>query len=83
MKYERIPLKVDVLFTEEGVMKPRKLVFDSKVYEIQKIIRVKRYCPTTVPCIAPIEYTVQIDNIEKKIYFESESNKWFSVKAKD
>lgn len=82
MKYERIPLKVDVLFTEEGEMKPRKLVFDSKVYEIQKIIRVKRFCPKTVPCIAPIEYTVQIDNVEKKIYFEGETNKWFSVKAK-
>lgn len=80
MKYERIPLIMDVLFKEDGTMKPRKLIFEGKTYDIQRVIRVRKYCPTTVPCIAPIEYTVQIDNIEKKIYFERESNKWFSVK---
>lgn len=80
MKYERIPLIVDVLFMEDGTMKPRRLIHNGQVFEIKRVVRKKRYCPSVVPCIAPIEYTLLIDNIEKKIYFEPETNKWFSVK---
>ena len=80
MKYERIPLIVDVIFMHDGTMKPRKLMYGEQVFDIKKVIRVKRYAPSVVPCIAPIEYTVLIDNIEKKIYFEKETFMWFSVK---
>ncbi len=80
MKHERIPLIVDVLFLQDGTMKPRKLVYDGQVYDISRVIRKKRYAPSVVPCIAPIEYTVQIDGTQKKIYFEPETYMWFSVK---
>ncbi len=83
MKYERIPLIVDVLFMEDGSMKPRRLIHKGQVFEIKRVVRKKRYCPSVVPCIAPTEYTVLIDNIEKKIYFEGETGKWFSVKKID
>ncbi len=80
MKYERIPLVVDVIFMQDGTMKPRKLMYNEQVFDIKRVIRVKRHAPSVVPCIAPIEYTVLIDNIEKKIYFEKETFMWFSVK---
>ena len=80
MKYERIPLIVDVVFAKDGTMKPRKIMYNEQIFDIKRIIRVKRYAPKTVPCIAPIEYTVQIENSEKKIYFEKETFMWFSVK---
>jgi hypothetical protein len=80
MKYERIPLAVDVLFMPDGKMKPRKLVYNGQVFDIKRVIKTKRYAPSVVPCIAPIEYTVQIDNTEKQIYFEPETYMWFSVK---
>ena len=83
MKYERSPLIVDVLFMEDGTMKPRRLIHNGQIYEIKRTVRKKRYCPSVVPCIAPIEYTVLIENVEKKIYFEPETGKWFSVKARE
>lgn len=83
MKYERIPLIVDVLFMEDGTMKPRRLIHNGQIYGIKRTVRKKRYCPSVVPCIAPIEYTVLIENVEKKIYFEPETGKWFSVKARE
>lgn len=80
MKYERIPLVVDVLFMQDGTMKPRKLVYNDRIFDIKRVTRVRKYCPTTVSCIAPIEYTIMVDNIEKRIYFEPETYMWFSVK---
>ena len=81
MRYERIPLMVDVIFTKEGNMMPRTLIFDENRYEIRKVLKKRRYCPKEVSCIAPIEYTIMVDNIEKKIYFEPDTFMWFSVKS--
>lgn len=80
MKYERIPLIVDVIFMADGTMKPRKLMYNEQVFDIKRVVRRKRYAPSVVPCIAPIEYTVIIGDVEKKIYFEKETFMWFSVK---
>ncbi len=81
MRYERIPLMVDVIFTKEGNMMPKTLIFDEKRFDIRKVVKKRRYCPKEVPCIAPIEYTIMVDNIEKKIYFEPDTFMWFSVKS--
>lgn len=80
MKYERIPLMIDVIFTKEGNMMPRTLIFDDQRFEIRKVVKKRRFCPKEVACIAPIEYTIMIDNIEKKIYFEPDTFMWFSIK---
>ena len=80
MKYERIPLIVDVIFMADGTMKPRKIMYNEQIFDIKKVVRRKRYAPKEVPCIAPIEYTVIIEEAEKKIYFEPDTYKWFSVK---
>ena len=81
MKYQRIPLMVDVIFTKEGNMMPKTLIFDEKRFDIRKVVGKRRYCPKEVPCVAPIEYTIMIDNIEKKIYFEPDTFMWFSIKS--
>ena len=81
MRYERIPLMVDVIFTKEGDMMPKTLLFEDKRFDIRKVIRKRRFCPREVACVAPIEYTIMIDNIEKKIYFEPDTFMWFSVKS--
>ena len=81
MRYQRIPLMVDVIFTKEGNMMPKTLIFDEQRFDIRKVVKKRRYCPMEVPCIAPIEYTIMIDNIEKKIYFEPDTFMWFSVKS--
>jgi hypothetical protein len=64
-------------------MMPKTLIFDEKRFDIRKVVKKSRYRPKEVPCIAPIEYTIMVDNIEKKIYFESDTFMWFSVKSAD
>ncbi len=78
--YQRIPLSLEVLFSPSGKLIPKKLYFEDKTYEIEKILAVRHHSPQVVPCIAPLEYTVSIDGIHKKIYYEADTSSWFSVK---
>ena len=59
---------------------PKTLIFDEQRFEIRKVVKKRRFCPKEVACIAPIEYTIMIDNIEKKIYFEPDTFMWFSIR---
>ena len=79
-KYQRIPLNVDALFLSSGKIKPRKIILTEGVFTIDKVISSKNYCPLVVPCVAPVEYTVSVEGVHKKIYYEPHSNMWFSVK---
>ena len=78
--YKRIPLTIEALFLPDGSFKPQKLIYNSTVYEITRIVSHRPFCPRVVRCIAPIEYTVIIDGLEKNIYYEEDTNTWFSVK---
>ena len=78
--YKRIPLTIDALFLPDGTFKPKKLIYNDTVFEITRIVSVRPYCPRVVRCIAPIEYTVIIDGTERQIYYEGDTNTWFSVK---
>lgn len=79
-KYERKQLEVLASFGTDGALKPFKLIYKDRSFEITKVKRVRRHCPQEVGCIAPLEYTVIVDGVERKIYFEQDSNTWFSVK---
>ncbi|MBO5090904.1 MAG: hypothetical protein J6K52_00385 [Clostridia bacterium] len=78
--YKRISLGVESFFTPDGSLYPKKIVFGDQAFEITRVLRKRNYCPRSVPCIAPIEYTVIIDGKEKYIYFEADTNMWFSIK---
>ena len=47
MKYERIPLMVDVIFTREGNMMPKTLIFDDQRFDIRKVVKKRRFCLRT------------------------------------
>lgn len=79
-QYKRIPLTIDALFLADGTIKPRKIIINEGVFSIDKILKVKPFCPRVVPAVAPVEYTVLVEGCEKKLYFEPHSNMWFSVK---
>lgn len=81
-EYVRVPLTVEALFLTDGTFKPLKLFFKDNTFEITRVIKKRKYCPQVVRCIAPIEYTVIIDSQERKIYYEPDTNTWFSVKEK-
>ena len=79
-KYRRIPLTIDALFLPDGTFKPQKLIYNDTVFDIPRVVRIRPYCPRVVRCIAPMEYTVIIDSVERQIYYEADTNTWFSVK---
>lgn len=83
MTYERIPLAVQVVIRPDGSITPQKVLLDEAQYDITSIVSVRRFCPRIVPCIAPVEYTVMIHGILKRIYYESDTNKWFSVRERN
>lgn len=80
IKYKRVPLKVKAVFSEDGKILPNTIYFGNCSYHIMRIIDIRRHCPHEVGSIAPTEYTVLVDNVEKKIYYEPATGKWFSVK---
>lgn len=79
-EYKRVPLTVNAVFMTDGTIKPKKIITANDVFNIDRIVDIKRYCPRVVSCVAPIQYTVIVEGYEKKIYFEPHSNMWFSVK---
>ena len=81
VEYKRVPLIIDALFLTDGTIKPRKIILKEGVFDIDRVVQIKKYCPRVVPAVAPLEYTVFVEGNEKKIYFEPHSNMWFSVKA--
>ena len=78
--YIRIPLAVGVVYDADGVFKPKTILVNGEKFPIDKVLYKKNFCPKTVPAIAPIEFTILVAGETKKIYFEKDTGKWFSVK---
>lgn len=80
VKFVRTPLGVEALFLMDGSFVPKKLWYKGKSFEIIRVVRERKYSPWMVRAIATTEYTVIIDDTERQIYYEPESNQWFSIK---
>lgn len=79
-KFVRTPIVVEALFLMDGRFVPKKLWYNGKSFEIIRVVRERKYSPWQVRAIATTEYTVLIDDAERQIYYEPESNRWFSIK---
>ena len=79
-KFVRTPIGVEALFLVDGSFVPKKLWYKGKKFEIIRVVRERKYSPWQVHAIATTEYTVVIDDAERRIYYEPESNMWFSIK---
>ena len=80
MTYQRIPLAVGVIYSADGIFKPKTISVNGEKFSIERVLYKKNYCPKSVGAIAPIEFTVLVEGETKKIYFEQDTGKWFSVK---
>ena len=78
--FVRIPLAVGVIYSADGVFKPKTISVNGEKFLIDRVLYKKNYCPKSVAAIAPIEFTVLVECETKKIYFEKDTGKWFSVK---
>lgn len=79
-KFVRTPIGVEAIFMPDGSFVPKKLWYKGKSFEIIRVERVRKYSPWQVSAVATTEYTVVIDDAKRQIYYEPESNQWFSVK---
>ena len=79
-KYERVPLSVDAIFMTSGEFLPKKIFHADTAYEITRVLGSRKYTPPTVGCVATVEYVVVVENRTKHIYYEADTNTWFSVK---
>lgn len=79
-KFVRTPIGVEAIFMSDGSFVPKKLWYKGKSFEIIRVVRERKYSPWQVRAVATTEYTVVIDDSERQIYYEPESNRWFSIK---
>lgn len=79
-KFVRTPIGIEAVFLVDGSFVPKKLWYKGKSFEIIRVVRERKYSPWQVRAIATTEYTVVIDDAERQIYYEPESNMWFSIK---
>ena len=79
-KYVRTPIEIEARFLTDGSFVPKKLWYKGKGFEIIRVVRERKHSPWEVRAIATTEYTVIIDDAKRRIYYEPESNQWFSIK---
>lgn len=79
-KFVRTPIGIEAVFLIDGSFVPKKLWYNGKCFEIIRVVRKRKYSPWQVRAVATTEYTVIIDDAEKQIYYEPESNKWFAMR---
>ena len=79
-KFVRTPIGVEAIFMPDGSFVPKKLWYKGNSFEIIRVECVRKHSPWQVLAISTTEYTVLIDDTERQIYYEPESNQWFSIK---
>ena len=79
-KFVRTPIGVEAIFLPDGSFVPKKLIYHGRVFEIIRVERVRKYSPWQVRAVATVEYSVIIDDSERQIYYEPDTNQWFSIK---
>ena len=80
MRYEKVYVDVTVRFLKEGGMRPLDMIWiDGKRYFIDKVKFIERL-PSKAGGTLPVRYTVLICGLERYLYFESHTERWFVEK---
>lgn len=73
---EKVYVPVTVLFTEDGIMIPREIIWeDGRIYQIDRLTDCRRCASLKVGGIG-LRYTCLIRGQQKYLYYE-ENGKWF------
>ena len=76
---EKIPIEVIVRFTEKGEIRPLKVNFGDKIYQIDKEYNKSLATPKGSLGVA-LEYSCLICGKRRKIYFDRYENLWYIMK---
>lgn len=74
-------LSVEARFSEDGRMTPLRILAGDRVFAVDRISGCRKRAPEGVASVAPVEYTVIVEGILKQLYYEPDSNVWFSVRT--
>lgn len=74
-------LSVEARFSEEGKIIPLRILTGDRVFDVTRVSACRKRAPEDVASVAPVEYTVIVDGILKRLYYEPDSNVWFSVRT--
>lgn len=77
---EKIPIEIIVRFTENGEIRPLKVIYGDKIYLIDKVYTKKMTTPKGAFGVA-LEYNCLICGRKKKLYFDRYNNLWYVFKA--
>ena len=73
---EKVYVTVTALFTEDGIMMPREIIWeDGRVYQIDRLTDCRRCASLKVGGVG-LRYTCMIRGQQKYLYYE-ENGKWF------
>lgn len=76
MEGYKVYVDVTAVFTKEGVMTPKSIVWtDGHRYEIQKVTDIRRAASLRAGGVG-MRYTCQIDGRQSYLYYE-DNNRWF------
>ncbi len=76
---EKIPVEMIVRFTENGEIRPLKVIFGDKMYLIDKVYNKVLTTPKGAFGVA-LEYNCLINGRKKSIFFDRYNNIWYVFK---
>lgn len=74
-------LSVEARFAQDGQIVPLRILADDRVFTVDRVTGCRRRAPEGVASVAPMEYTVIVEGVLKRLYYEPESRVWFSVRT--
>lgn len=74
-------LSVEARFSEDGQILPLRILTGDRVFDVTRVSGCRKHAPEGVASVAPVEYTVIVEGILKRLYYEPGSNLWFSVRT--
>ena len=80
MRDERLALRVEAIFEPDGTLAPKRIDYGDGSWDVDRILQSRKRCPRTVRAISPVEYRVVVQGREKLLYYEADTQTWFSVK---
>ena len=74
-------LSVEARFSDDGQLSPLRILADDRIFTVDRIVSLRKRAPEGVASVAPVEYTVIVEGILKRLYYEPDSGVWFSVRT--
>ncbi len=74
-------LSVEARFARDGQIVPLRILANDRVFTVDRVTGCRRRAPDGVASVAPVEYTVIVEGVLKRLYYEPESRIWFSVRT--